>query len=278
VVALDVNLREGEQIRFWSSGTKNLEAWECVRLSATDVFGGVQEHKLQAKKLLERALDLDPDYAIAWVMLGYIHQYYADIAAGVSNAEERETARALMLECARKAIGVDPACADAYSLMAYYHREMNEFDEAIEYTEKSIALAPNNAENLASAAGTMTKGGRPERGLELIQRAMRVCPLYRPGFLRVLAQAYRFSGDPEFAVDAFRESLKREAAYLAPHVNLTSVLGELGRLGEAEEAARGIFKLAPDFSIEKYMEGVSYRNPEDSRRVKEGLRQAGLPE
>ena len=278
VVALDVNLREGEQIKFWSSGTKILEAWECVRLSATDVLGGVQERKLQARKLLERALDLDPDYAIAWVMLGYIHQYYSDIAAGVSNAEERKTARALMLECARKAIGIDPACADAYSLMAYYHREMNEFDDAIEYTEKSIALAPNNAENLASAAGTMTKAGRPERGLELIKRAMRVCPLYRPGFLRALAQAYRFSGNPEAAVDAFRESLKREPNYLAPHVNLTSVLGELGRTDEAKEAACEILRLAPDFSITSYMEGLSYRNPEDSLRVELGLQYAGLPE
>ena len=129
VVALDVELREGEQIRFWSSGTTNLEAWECVRLSATDVLGGVPERKMQARKLLERALELDPDYAIAWVMLGYIHHYYSDIAAGVSNAKEREVACALMLECAQRAIEIDPACADAYSLMAYYHREMNELDE-----------------------------------------------------------------------------------------------------------------------------------------------------
>jgi tetratricopeptide (TPR) repeat protein len=118
----------------------------------------------------------------------------------------------------------------------------------------------------------------PKRGLELIKRAMRVCPLYRPGFLRVLAQAYRFSGNPEAAVDAFRESLKRESSYLAPHVNLTSVLGELGRIDEARQAACEILRLAPDFSIGNYMEGLSYRNTKDSQRVEEGLRQAGLPD
>ena len=277
VVALDVELREGEQARFWSSGTRNLEAWECVRLSATDVLGGVPERKLQARRLLERALELDPNYAIAWVMLGYIHQYYSDVAAGVSDAEDGETALASMLECAQKAIEADPACADAYSLMAYYHRERNEFDEAIKCSEKSITLAPNNAENLATAAGTMTKAGKPERGMELIKRAMRVCPLYRPGFLRALGAAYRFSGHPEEAVWAFRESLKREPSYLAPHVNLTSTLGELGRIEEAKDAAREILRLAPNFSIETYMDGLSYRNPEDALRVEEGLRKAGLP-
>ena len=183
-----------------------------------------------------------------------------------------------MLECARKAIEVDPDCADAYSLMAYYHREINQIDQAIACNEKAIALAPNNAENLASAAGTMTKAGKPERGLELIKRAMRVCPLYRAGFLRALAGAYRFAGNPEAAVNAYRESLRREPTYLAPHVNLASTLGELGRIDEAREAVREILRLAPDFSIGEYMKGLSYRNQNDSLRVEDGLRKAGLPE
>ena len=123
----------------------------------------------------------------------------------------------------------------------------------------------------------MTKSGKPERGLELIKRAMRFCPLYRPGFLRALAQAHRFSGNPDAAVDAFRESLEREPDYLAPHVNLTSVLGELGRIDEAKKAAREVLRLAPDFSISDYMQGLSYRNQEDALRVEEGLRKAGLP-
>ena len=34
VVALDVELNEGEQARIWSSGTTNVKAWECVRLGS----------------------------------------------------------------------------------------------------------------------------------------------------------------------------------------------------------------------------------------------------
>ena len=60
VVALDVELREGEQARMWSSGTRNLEAWECIRLSAPEVLGGVPERKPLARRLIERALELDP--------------------------------------------------------------------------------------------------------------------------------------------------------------------------------------------------------------------------
>ena len=124
----------------------------------------------------------------------------------------------------------------------------------------------------------MIKSGKPQRGLDLIKRQMRLCPLYGPGSLRALAAAYRFSGDPEAAVDAFRESLKRPSDYLSAHVNLTSVLGELGRIDEAKEASSEILRLAPEFSIREYMDGLSYRNPQDAFRVEDGLRKAGLPE
>jgi len=138
VVALDVELRDGEQARMWSSGTRNVEAWECVRLAAPIITrSGVERDLLQGRKLLERALDLDP------------------------------------------------SCADAYSLMALYYMERKEFDQAIESAEKSIELAPSNADNLGEAAMVMIKSGKPQRGLELAKRRMRACPLYPARWLFV---------------------------------------------------------------------------------------------
>ena len=278
VIALDVELNEGEQARAWSSGTTNLEAWECVRLSTTNALGADAETKLQAKALLEKALDLDPSYAIAWVMLGWIYQYYSDVASGASNTDSMETALASMLDCAQKALDADPACADACGLMAMYHLEVRAFDQAIEMSEKAVRLAPNNAEDISIAALIMNKTGKPERGLELYKRAMRVCPLYRPGFLRGLGLNYYLLGESDSAIRAFKESIVRESEYLAPYTNLASIFGELGRLEEAQQSAREILRLAPDFSIKTYMEGLSFSNPEVLTRMEEGLRKAGLPE
>ena len=99
-----------------------------------------------------------------------------------------------------------------------------------------------------------------------MKRAMRLCPFYRPGFLRALGLAYRLVGDLEAAIACFRDSLERETGYLAPYVNLTSTLGELGRLNEAREAARELLRQEPDFSIKAYTSGLSYRNPSDLER------------
>jgi adenylate cyclase len=275
VVALDVKLHEGEQARLWASGTKNLEAWECVRLGAADVYGTTMERLLKAKRLFERALELDPNYAMAWVMLSWFH-HYESVAAGIGDVERREAGLAAVLDCAEKALKLDPACADAYGQLALCRLEVNAFDEAIDMSERAIAMAPSSADNLCVAAMVLTKSGQPDRGVELIKKALRASPLYRAELLRCLGLAYRLSGQVEAAVSAYKESLRRDSEYLAAHVNLTSSLGELGRVEEAKAAAREIFRLEPNFSIKAYMEGLSYRNPSDLVRIEEGLRKAGL--
>ena len=160
--------------------------------------------------------------------------------------------------------------------MALCRLEVNAFDEAIDMSERAIAMAPSSADNLCVAAMVLTKSGQPDRGVELIKKALRASPLYRAELLRCLGLAYRLSGQVEAAVSAYKESLRRDSEHLAAHVNLTSSLGELGRVEEAKAAAREIFRLEPNFSIKAYMEGLSYRNPSDLVRIEEGLRKAGL--
>ena len=278
VVALDVQLNEGEQARAWSSGTTNVEAWECVRLGAPEVLSAKTEANLKAKALFEKAIELDPSYAIAWVMLGWIYQQYADVASLSSDSNSLESTLKSMLDCAQKALAADPSCADAYSLMAMYHLEVKEFDQALEMAEKSISLAPNNAENLGEASVVMNKTGQQERALELGKRAMRACPVYRPGVLRCLGLSYYLLGEFDSAIRAFKESIKRESEYLTAHTNLASIYGELGKLEEADKAVREILRLSPEFSIKAYMSGLSFSNPEILIRIAEGLRKAGLPE
>jgi adenylate cyclase len=279
VVALDVELNEGEQARIWSSGTTNVKAWECVRLGSYNaVYSTNPEVKLQAKALLEKALELDPSYAIAWVMLGWIYQQYADVASLASDSNSPETALASMLDCAHKALATDPSCADAYGLLAMYHLEMKAFDQAKDMAEKAISLAPNNAHNLGEVSMVLNKTGDPQRALELKKRAMRACPMYRPGFLRGLGLSYYLLGHLDSAISAFKQSIARESDYLSAHTNLASIFGELGKLEEAKEPIREILRLAPDFSIKAYMKGLSFSDPEILTRMEEGLRKAGLPE
>jgi adenylate cyclase len=279
VVAMDVQLREGEQHRVWASGTQNLEAWECVRLATDAALGGAAEAQPRARELIERALVLDPDYAFAWAMRGWLYFTEADVGGGIGNSDQFDKAQASAFRCGHRALELDPGCADAYGMLALTHLNAGEHDKAIEMSEKAIALAPNNAEiHGGVASAVMRKSGQPERGAELVRKAMRLSPFYRPGLLRALGNNYQGSGRLEEAVACYRESLKRETGYLAAYVNLASTLGQLEHKNEAREAARDVLRQEPGFTINAYMAGLSYRNPSDLERIREGLRLAGLPE
>lgn len=279
VIAMDVQLGEGEQLRVWSGGTQSLEAWECVRQAWGAISSGSVDERPRARELIKRALAQDPRYAMAWAMKAWLHFTEADVGGGLGSKEQFEAAQGSAFEAGRRALEIDPDCAEAHGVLALTHLNAGEHDKAIELTEKAISLAPNNTEILGGvASAVMRKSGRPERGAELVRKAMRLSPFYRPGLLRALGNNYRLSGKLEAAVACYRESLKRESGYLAPYVNMVSALGELGRSQEAEEAIQKIYELEPEFSVSSYVKGLSYRNRSDADRIRDGLVRAGLPD
>ncbi|UWQ89794.1 tetratricopeptide repeat protein [Rhodobacteraceae bacterium M382] len=278
VVAMDVELREGEQHRIWSRGTDNLEAWECTRLATDAVLSGSVQDRPKAIERIDRALTLDPDYAFAWCMRAWLYFGEADVGGGIVDRKRFDEAQALTFDCAHRALALDRDCAEAHAILALAHLNAGDHDKAMELTETAIALAPNNAEILGGvASAVMRKSGYPERGAELVRKAMRLSPVYRPGLLRALGNNYRLAGRLEEAVSCYRESLQRESGYLAPYVNLVSALGELGRPADAADAIARIFEFEPKFSVEAYVNGLSYRRSADRDRIRQGLLKAGMP-
>ncbi len=278
VVALDVRLREGEQARVWSGGTKNVEAWECVRLGQEALNQVKREDRIEARRLFERALELDPNYPTAWSSLGGFYFHEAEYGTGYATEADREAVLEASVTHATKALELDPLFADAYALLGLCHLSRREYEDAVAMSEKAIAMAPNLAVNLAMAAATLNKSGQPAKSFELIKRAMRLCPLYPSWYLSVLAVSCRLLGRNEAAVTVYEEAIKRNPDNSTEYVGLASTLGELGREVDAKKTVAAILRLEPDFSIKRYVARLSYRDPADLARFEDGLRKAGLPE
>jgi tetratricopeptide (TPR) repeat protein len=239
---------------------------------------GTPESQRESQRLCRKALELDPNYAMAWVMLGWGYHNEFDVGVGYGSEEGRAAALGSASDCANKAFELDPSCADAYAISAMCHLSKGEYDQAIAASEKAVMLSPNHAENLAVSAVIQIKSGRPDRALELIRKAMRLCPICPNWYLWVLGTAYRLTGRPDSAVIAFESAIKRDADSLAVHAGLASTLGELGRQADAKKSVSQILRIAPDFSIKRYMDGLSYKDLSESARFENGLRKAGLPE
>ncbi len=274
VTALQVRLVEGEQARVWQKSTQNLSAWECLMQGLPHFRRFTQEENTRARSLFEKAVELDPGYAAAWVWLGWTH--WADARFLWTDSPSDATGRAV--ELAEKARALDDSLSETHALLGAIHLMRRDYDQAVSEGEKAIALNPNGADVTALLAMTLNWSGRAEEAGALIEKAMRLSPLYSAWYLAVQAHADRLVGRFDEAIAAYRDSIERNPNHIGPHIGLTACFAEVGRDEEARAQAAQLLKINPSFTLAKYAESLTYKDPAESEKTLEALRSAGLPE
>jgi TolB-like protein/DNA-binding winged helix-turn-helix (wHTH) protein len=126
-----------------------------------------------AASYYERATQLDPSYALAWVGLSRARYWQANVGASPS-AEGQRLAR----EAVERALVLDPNLAAAHAQMGRLKRQVD-FDwvGADASIERAIALEPGNPDNVRLAAASAAYLGRFDQALQLGRRAVDLDPV-----------------------------------------------------------------------------------------------------
>jgi TolB-like protein/cytochrome c-type biogenesis protein CcmH/NrfG len=274
VVALQVNLSEGDQARLRRRQTDNLEAWECYLRGARDVASGARADYDQGRERLERAVALDPNFAVAWVLLGRLYWHAA--RAHWTGAPEASFGKAV--ECAERALAIDNSLPDTIAFVGMMRLFQRRYDEAIAAGKKAVELGANSAETYITLAHILTYVDRAEEASALLERAMRLFRYYPDNLLGVQALCYRQLGryDEALALDA--ERLRRNPDNLYSAFLLASVYMELGRVDDARRHIAEAIKKNPNCSVRQIRFSEPFRDERYMDKYLDLLRQAGLPE
>jgi tetratricopeptide (TPR) repeat protein len=237
-------------------------------------FRFTKEGNPEARKLFEEAVELDPNYAFGWNILGWTHQSSA--ARGYAEDPAKETARAL--ELAHKALALDPAFGAPYLLLAQISRDGGRYDEAIGFAEKGVALLPNIPGAVVVLAGVLVAAGRPEEALAPLQRAKRFSPVTPAILIFLEGRAYHTLGRYEEAITAFERARARNPKMLLAVAFLAMTYANAGRVEEARVVAQDVLKLSPGFSAKGFVGAFSYKDRTKSEHAIATLLELGLPE
>lgn len=274
VGAIAPSLRRAEINRVKRKRPDSLDAYDLVLRAQPDVDSGMPEQVTQALVLLERAIALEPSYALAHGNAAMCH-HCLFLRAGL-----REASRADSIRHARSAIahGQDDAVA---LTLAGFSIGMDGHDRSAAFTalDAALAISPSSALTYILGSVMLGWGGDADRAIEWSQRGMRLSPFDSWAFAAFDAQAmgHFHRGRYEEACRAAYRSVQANPCHSITHVQLAAALAKLGRLQEARTTAARVLELHPTFRYGRQFQGVNCA-PALAASLGEALRTAGLPE
>ena len=209
--------------------TDNLDAYEA-RLLATEYWRSPSpEAYASIRSLLERAVELDPDYAGAWGTLAIIyldtlrHGYTTDQNPALDSA----------LAAAQRAVDLDSSDATglhALFLIHYIRGNLAAFDEA---ARRAVEANPNYPDMLADLSICRALEGDIAEARTAICRAIDLCP-NPPGWFHAATCLVEFIEERyDLALEATRKI--GDALWTGPELYEAICLSLLGRIDEADE-------------------------------------------
>lgn len=274
VGAIEPSLRRAEFERVKRKRPDSLDAYDLVLRAQPDVDSGMPVRVTQALALLDRALSLEPDYALAHGNAAMCH-HCLYLRAGLS-----ENNRVASVQYARSALLAGPDDATALTL-AGFSLGMDGHDRTAAFTAFDAALAISPSSALAHILGSVVLGwaGEAEQAIEWSERGIRLSPFDPWTFAAYDAQAmsHFMRGRYDEAVRAAYRSVQANPAHSITYVQLTAALVKLGRLDEARNAAQRVLVLQPTFRFGRQFTGVDCA-PALATALSDALSAAGLPE
>ncbi len=200
VKALEVTLSPKERRAIQNVATRDVEAYDFYLRGRKYFYEFDRKNWDLARQMYERAIKLDPSYALAYAGIADCWSFLFMYAG----SSERE--RNLADEASRKALALDPDLAEAHASRGLVLSLLGKHDEAGEHFENATRLNPKLYEAYYFHARASVAQGKFAKAARLYEQAIEVRPEdYQVPLL--LPQVYKSLGREEDAAEAHRRGL-----------------------------------------------------------------------
>ncbi len=271
VSALAIKLTIGEEERLNQRYTENLEAYDYALRGLDYYFRFTKDAHAQALKMFEKAIELDPEYALAYSWLGLTHLH-----RWTHGWNRDPKVRDLAFDLAQKALDLDDSLSEPHRIMGDIYLYKKQHEKAIAERKRSVSLDPNNADAIAGLGEAFIYNGQLEEGITLIEKAIRLNPHHHAYYFFVLGSAFALQGRFDEAEELLKRTLIRNPDFFYAHILLAIIYIETGSLNQASTEIEEALKKNPDLSIAFLKETNPFKDQEINAQMEEGLRKAGL--
>lgn len=237
--ALEMQFSQARAGRPGKRFTPNAAAYELYLLGIYFWNKRTPDGLLKAAEYLRRAVEKDPNYALAhaaladtYVLLGFYG--YGDVPAGESFRKAKASAE--------KALELDDSLPEAYIASGMVKLSLeHDYREAVRMYRRAIELNPNSATAHLRYGGLLMDGGRLDEALQEMSRAYSLDPL-SPTVNTNMSAYYLFARRPEEAVHYASRALEVDPAFWRARSNLGEAYEHQGMYAEAETQYRRLIE------------------------------------
>lgn len=236
-------------------GTRNAHAYRMFHKGRSLYLRGINNHTLQAAKaLLDRSIELDPDFARAYAQLAICESC---LAMSIVNKTGEDYSRQV-LDHAQVALKKNPDLALGHAAVGLAHYASGHYAEA----ESALLQAIELDENLFEAQFFQARNQRQQGDhTGAVQRFKRASRIRRNDFrsIGLQADAMMALGLTEDAHTAYRQTIERIETELEHHPDNAGalafgapILAELQRIDEAREWSAWALAIEPEDRLLRY--------------------------
>jgi TolB-like protein len=262
-------------------GTESVHELEPTKIEAYDLFLVARqkihtrnkEEMEEASRLLDRALEIDPDYAPALVQKALALYLLSDESGSYGDIPIAEVL-AIAQPMVRRALALDERNAEAHALTGLMMESdpIANVDQQIEVLEHALELNPNLDDTRNWLASAYFRAGRGDESIALYETIIERDPLYGPA-LNNLIQGYAFG----FEFDKADALIGRVERITGETDDTNQAWGTLafvkGELATAIRHFRRAYENNPNASVTRLLYGVTWLRLGEYEQVVE----VGLP-
>jgi adenylate cyclase len=256
------------------SRATSIEAHDCFLRGRELLLGSSKNREVfdRVVVLLRRAVELDPSFAPPYAGLSVAHglnyqNHWTDAPDSLD----------LSAHFASQAIEKGPNDPYAHYAAAVADMWRRDLAKAKAEAERAIALNPNYALAYGTLGLIEVYLGHPLEAIPVIERAIRLDPVFTQQYVHFLGSAYLMADQYEAAATAFRERIRLSPKTDLSRAFLACALGHLGEIDEAQRIWRELMEINPRYSLADHLARLPFQDQANGKRISIGLAKAGLP-
>ncbi|MDB2529826.1 tetratricopeptide repeat protein [Paracoccaceae bacterium] len=221
----------------------------------------------ESLKFLNKAIEINPNYAEAIINRGLIYLNKKDHANALTDLEKAHNLKPhikqiwplvlnLKIEAkdfentislAEEMIKLNPVDEKTFAIIASCYQHLDNCDQAVVFYKKAIALKADYLAAWTNLASAFKKQGKIEEAIEAYSKVLSIKPDYAEAYNN-MGVTLQEQGRPEEAIEAYTEALSIKPRYAEALYGMGVTLQEQGKMEDAIEAYTKALSIKPDYA------------------------------